>query len=450
MSNGSTPKLLALSRPLAVSPNLHDLIGLADPFDPLLWVRDDQGFVGVGETLRVNFQGADRFDTAAAWWRDLSAQANVDDDLQRPGSGLITFGTVAFDDQSAALSTFIVPRYIVARDAEQSWVTEISLLGAPDTAVRAHERAKQIASCTSTTDLASTLGVASEQLSSTARQWHGTSFDVHAADPDYFAGVAEATRRTAGESIEKIVIARRVSAQIDARDDLRVPLTRLAERYDDCWTFAVDGLVGASPETLMRITEGTVSARILAGTRGRDTDSAADARARVQLLSSEKEQHEHAYAVQSVITALGPHVTELECDKKPFALKLPNVWHLATDLRAVPRETSGALALAGVVHPTAAVAGTPTADAIAAIAELEPFDRERYAGPVGWIDGRGDGQWMIALRCAQVSQRAPGSSPAERTVTAYAGGGILADSDVRHEFAETVSKLRPITEAFAP
>ena len=271
------------------------------------------------------------------------------------------------------------------------------------------------------------------------------TLDTTLENPAYLAAVRESTDRIERGSAEKIVLARQQSGAIAADDDLRTPIERLAERYGDCWTFAVDGMIGASPETLVRQTDGAISARVLAGTRGRKDDAGADARARDDLLTSAKEQHEHSFAVQSVVTALSPHVQSLQTSEEPFALKLPNVWHLATDLGAVPADGGTALELAAALHPTAAVAGTPTSSAVEAIAELEPFDRGRYAGPVGWLDADGDGEWVIALRCAQVSAASGGL----RDVTASAGGGIVAGSDPEREFGETVSKFRPIAEAFS-
>lgn len=420
MISGSTPRLFAISRPLETVPTVGELIALADPHEPLLWVRDGRGCVAVGETLQASFSGPDRFAEAAEWWRGVCALAGIDDAVGLPGSGLIAFGSLAFADDSAEVSTLTVPRLIVARHPDRAWITEISsnpLEGEPTMPSPA-----------------------------AAAAWHGIDLVIDAADRAYLAGVERATARIAAGGAEKIVLARLVEGRIDAGDDLRVPLDRLASRYEDCWTFAVDGVIGASPETLIRSTEGVISARILAGTRARGADEASDARARDDLLGDPKEQHEHAYAVQSVITALGPHVAELDCAERPFALGLRNVWHLATDLRAVPRRSGSSLDLAGALHPTAAVAGTPTRVAVDAIAELEPFDRGRYAGAVGWIDAAGDGEWVIALRCARLGAPADGA----RTVTAYAGGGIMADSDPAREFDETVSKLRPIAEAFAP
>lgn len=416
--------LRAVTRPLSEVPS--DLLAYADPRDPLVWTRGDRGCVGVGEALRLVFSGPARFSDAARAWREISAAALVDDPVRLPGTGLVAFGAFAFDDASAAASVLVVPRLLVARHRGTAWVTEVTAVTEAKEAPPPSEPRLP---------LPTPLG-----------PWAGTRLPV--ADPDeaYLAGVREATARIERGAAEKIVLARRVRGSVAAGDELRVPLGRLAERYDDCWTYAVDGLVGASPETLVRQTDGAISARVLAGTRGRKAeDPGADARARDELLTSAKEQHEHAFAVQSVVTALAPHVRELRTSEEPFALELPNVWHLATDLGAVPGDGGTSLELAAALHPTAAVAGTPTAAAVEAIAELEPFDRERYAGAVGWIDDAGEGEWVIALRCAQLGPAEGG----RRTVTAYAGGGIVEGSDPGREFAETVSKFAPIAEAFA-
>ena len=183
-----------------------------------------------------------------------------------------------------------------------------------------------------------------------------------------------------------------------------------------------------------------MSARVLAGSAARGADATADATAASTLSASRKDVEEHSFAIRSVLDALGPLSTALTA-RPPYALRLPNLWHLASDVTGTLRGGSSALDLVAALHPTAAVAGSPTAAALDLIAELEPFDRGRYAGPVGWVDAHGDGEWAIALRCAQVDGE---------TVTAYAGAGIVAGSDPARELAETALKLRPIVEAFAP
>lgn len=416
-----------MTRPLT---ELPELLAYADPTDPLVWTRGDRGCVGVGEVLRLEFSGSQRFAEASRLWREIAEIAIIDDPVDLPGSGLLAFGTFAFDSASLVRSALIVPRLVVSRHRGTAWLTEISR--EPLT----HEPALPAAR--------------------SLRDWAGVQLPTSERDEHtaaYLAGVREANARIERGEVEKIVLSRQVSCGIAADADLRVPLARLAERYLDCWTFAVDGMLGASPETLVRSTDGAVSARVLAGTRARRPDDpAADTAARDALLTSSKEQHEHAFAVQSVVTALAPHVRELHTSEEPFALQLPNVWHLATDLGATPGEHSTALELVAALHPTAAVAGTPTADAVGAIRELEPFDRGRYAGATGWIDAEGEGEWVIALRCAAVGPaQTEGTSPtpSTRKVTASAGGGIVAGSDPERELAETVSKFRPIAEAFA-
>ena len=224
--------------------------------------------------------------------------------------------------------------------------------------------------------------------------------------------------------------------------DQRPVVVALADGYPDCWTFAVDGLLGASPETLVSVRGGTVTARVLAGSAARGLDANSDLEAASALATSTKDQDEHEFAVQNVLSSLRPHSPAVTASDTPFTLKLPNLWHLASDVEGTLVDGSSSLDLLSSLHPTAAVAGTPTAEAITVIEQLEPFDRGRYSGPVGWVGADGDGEWAIALRCAQVSP--------DGRVTAWAGAGIVTDSDPAHELVETRMKFRPIVEAFAP
>ena len=172
--------------------------------------------------------------------------------------------------------------------------------------------------------------------------------------------------------------------------------------------------------------------------RGRDAE--ADHEAAIALATSAKDLDEHRFAVASVVQSLQPHTRTLITSEIPFTLKLPNLWHLATDVEGILSDGSTSLDLIAALHPTAAVAGAPTATALAVIDELEPFDRGRYAGPVGWVGADGDGEWAVALRCAQIAENGD--------ITAYAGAGIVAESNPDREFIETKMKFRPIVEAF--
>ncbi|MDP9418251.1 MAG: chorismate-binding protein, partial [Actinomycetota bacterium] len=208
-----------------------------------------------------------------------------------------------------------------------------------------------------------------------------------------------------------------------------------------CWTFAVDGLLGATPELLVRLDRGLVTSRVLAGTIRRTGDDAGDLALSASLAHSSKDLEEHEYAVRSVAEALAPHCSSMNVPEAPFVLHLPNVMHLATDVTGVLADSSSALGLVASLHPSAAVCGTPTSVAQRVIRELEGMDRGRYAGPVGWIDGRGDGEWGIALRCAEVDRREPAR------LRLFAGCGIVAGSDPEAELIESAAKLVPMRDA---
>jgi menaquinone-specific isochorismate synthase len=405
----------------AIDP-VEDLLAYADPARPLAWLRRGDGIVAVGAetvgTIRVP-RGTDTRSTAvSASWRELSARAEVDDDVRLPGTGLVAFGAFVFDEESSADSVLVIPREVVGRHGDTFWRTTIGpadAAAAPAPAVRAY-----------------------------GPHWAGTLGPGAQTPQGYQDAVRGALSHITDGDVSKVVLARDLTGSIPAGSDLRRLVRALSTGYPDTWTFAVDGLIGASPETLVTVSGGTVTARVLAGTIGRGADPDADTAASAALASSTKDLDEHQYAVQSVLTVLRPHTRALAASEQPFLLKLPNLFHLATDVEAELSDGESALDLVGVLHPTAAVAGTPTEAAIAAIRELEPFDRGRYAGPVGWVDGHGNGEWAIALRCAQFSD-----ADEAIAVTAYAGAGIVAGSDPETELLETRVKFRPLVDALA-
>jgi menaquinone-specific isochorismate synthase len=260
----------------------------------------------------------------------------------------------------------------------------------------------------------------------------------------YRAAVAEAVRRMRAGGPAKAVLAHDLRAVADAPLDPRFLLGGLARRYPSCWAFAVDGLVGATPELLLRRSGATVASRVLAGTVWSDAVDPADpATLTRRLLASGKDRREHALAVESLASALRPLCAELDVPGEPDVLTLPNVSHLSTDVHGkLDRDDPATLLrLVAAVHPTAAVGGTPRAAALALIAELETMDRGRYTGPVGWMDADGDGELGIALRCAQLD------GPVARL---FAGCGIVPDSQPDSEVREAAAKLRPVREALAP
>ncbi|MEO5534152.1 MAG: chorismate-binding protein [Pseudolysinimonas sp.] len=386
------------------------LIPFADPVNPLLMQRRGDGIAGLGEALRLEFSGPTRLADAAAAWREVSASARVDDEVKIGGSGLVAFGAFTFDDASARTSVLIVPEVVIGRRDGVGWVTRVN---------------------------GATNPVAASALGTEYR----LSLHPGSLAPDaYQAAVATAVSRILAGGLQKVVIARDLVGHVPESADLRRVLLELALGYPDTWTFAVDRHIGSSPETLVRVHAGDVTARVLAGSHARGSDAEADAAAALELATSTKDLDEHRFAVESVLAALRPHGPGITANELPFTLKLPNLWHLASDVHGSLSDGSGALDLVAALHPTAAVAGTPTARALDAIRELEPFDRGRYGGPVGWVDQHGDGKWAISLRSAEVD--------ADGTITAFAGAGIVADSVPARELAETTLKFRPIVEAF--
>jgi menaquinone-specific isochorismate synthase len=265
-------------------------------------------------------------------------------------------------------------------------------------------------------------------------RWHDGSLSA----PEWEQAVAAAVRRICGGGLRKVVLARDVYATADHPVDVRALLTRLASRYPGCYTFACGGLVGATPELLIRRHGDEVRSLVLAGTMPRGADAGEDARLAAALRGSAKETEEHEYAAASVQRVLAPLCEALEVSPEPELLTLPNVYHLGTRVVGRLAADRSALALAAALHPTGAVGGDPTDVAVELIRELENMDRGRYAGPVGWMDARGNGEWGIALRCAQVEGN---------RARLFAGCGIVAGSDPAAELAETQAKFGPMRTA---
>jgi menaquinone-specific isochorismate synthase len=380
------------------------------------WVRRGDGLVGWGVAAVCRTAGPDRFAAARAWWAEHAGTAVVRDEVRQPGSGLVCFGSFAFADEPGE-SVLVVPEVVVGRRGDTCWITTTGA-GAipPSTAVRPTDPPPAPA------------GVSFADGALSGAAWEGV--------------VAEAVRRINDGALEKVVLARDLVATAERDVDVRWPLRRLAESYPMCWTFHVDGLFGATPEMLVRRERGLVTSRVLAGTIRRTGDDARDLALAATLARSSKDLEEHEYAVRSVAQALAPHCSSMNVPEAPFVLHLPNVMHLATDVAGVAHETgptaATSLDLAEALHPSAAASGTPTDVATRLIGEIEGMERGRYAGPVGWMDASGDGEWGLALRSAEIS------GPRVRL---FAGCGIVADSDPEAELAEAQAKFVPVRDA---
>jgi menaquinone-specific isochorismate synthase len=393
------------------------------------WVRQSAGLAGWGEAARVTLPaGADRFTAAEKWLHAITEGADVDDAVRRRGSGLVAFGTFTFDDASDG-SVLVVPEVVLGRDGTgNAWLTTITAEGGPDQQAGARQTGTRPVE-------AWPPGVMQPYVAPGAIAWHDGSLSA----PEWQQAVGEAVHRiTHSAELRKVVLARDLHATADHPIDVRVLLTRLAAQYPGCYTFACDGLVGATPELLIARDSWEVSSLVLAGTAPRGATPAQDSDLARALLGSAKENEEHEYAAVSLRDTLSPLCAAMYVTPRPELIRLSNVQHLGTRVRGTLAAVKSVLTLVAAVHPTAAVGGTPTGAAVEAIRELESMDRERYAGPVGWIDADGNGEWGIALRCAQLSGR---------RARLFAGGGIVAGSDPAAELAETESKFRPMRMA---
>jgi menaquinone-specific isochorismate synthase len=406
-----------LIRTVAV-PDPGDLLERIPQPDVVAWVHHGAGLAGWGEAVRVTLPaGDDRFTAAEKWLRSVFDSADVDDRVRVRGSGPVAFGTFTFDASSDG-SVLIIPRAVLGRDGRgRAWLTTVT------------ERGEVPATWPPPVNPGLT--------APTGIRWRDGSL----AGPRWEQAVAEAVAAIKAGSLRKVVLARDVFATADEPVDARILLRRLAARYPDCFTFACDGMLGATPELLVRRDGHEVSALVLGGTLPRGADPAEDKALGEELLASAKNNEEHAYAVESIRDALGLLCDTLDVEARPSLLKFPNLQHLGTRVRgtlADGQALRSALALAAAVHPPAAVCGTPTGTALDLIRELEHMDRERYAGPVGWVDADGNGEWGIALRCGQL---------AGRTARLFAGCGIVAGSEPAAELAETLVKLQPMRGA---
>lgn len=378
----------------------------------LVWMSPDQELMGFGEALRLSpGVGPNRFDEACEAFEAWTGVLDVDDRVGRPGTGPVAFASFTFDPRAHG-SVLVVPAVVVGRHGDDWFLTTVG--------------------DTDPTSIFHPAGTADTPVD--RPRYAGASIP----DVAWLESVAEAVGMIEAGRIEKVVLARDYAVWSKERFDHRRVLTRLQDRFPDCFVFAVDDLVGASPELLVRLKHRTVESVALAGSARRSRDPVEDEQIGKELLASAKNRHEHELTAASVGRVLGQVCERMLRDPEPVLLELANVRHLATRFHGRLSAPSSALHIAGLLHPTAAVAGAPTEAALDAIRSLEGMDRGRYAGPVGWMDHRGDGEFAIALRCAEISGA---------RARLFAGAGIVEGSLPESELEETRLKLQAMLPA---
>jgi len=381
----------------------------------LVWMRAGEGIVGWGEAVRLGpGSGPRRFARAAQMLEETFGSMEIHDDVSDFGTGPVAFGTFTFDPDSEG-SCLIVPSVVLGRRGGTSWMTLVGPAEAPA--------------------LVRPRGDGSDEIDRI--RYAGSTI----SEVEWLDAVAAAAQAVRSTELEKVVLARDLLVWSKSAFDGRRLAARLAERFPECFTFSLDGMVGATPDLLARVRGELVESTALAGSAPRGSDDDEDERLGRELLSSTKDRAEHLPAVASVRVVLETLCSSLQVDPEPKLMRLANVQHLATELRGRLRSPVGALEVAARLHPTAAVCGAPTEKAQALIRTLERMDRGRYGGPVGWVGANGDGEWGISLRCGEFSGTRG---------RLFAGAGIVADSLPEAELEETRLKLRAMQSALSP
>lgn len=385
-----------VARTREIDPPLDLLDELAP--DGFAWLEDGAGFVTSGVAARV----------AAADASAALASIDVDDPLALPGTGALAVGALPFD--AAATGELVIPARVTGVDGDgRAWSTEIG----------------------------DELPVGAPQPPAPTRFTVASRVDR----ASWRAQVCALLDAIAAGTLAKAVLAREVVVSSDAPFDVRAVMSRLRRSQGGCFVFAADGLVGATPELLVQRRGPTVVSRPMAGTITRGATGPADATAEAALAASTKDGWEHRLVVDAVVNGLRSAGVDVTTVTGPHVARLATMSHLATTItghigRSAP--ATSALELACALHPTPAVGGEPRELALTMLRDLEPFERGRYAGPVGWVDARGDGAWGVALRCAEIDGH---------EARLVAGAGIVAGSDPDAEWAETQAKLEPMLQA---
>ncbi|MFZ1362682.1 MAG: isochorismate synthase [Candidatus Nanopelagicales bacterium] len=416
------------------------LVAASGLHSSLAWIRDGEGMVGWGEAARFDVAGPERFSRATRWWSAVCASMVIKDEVEVPGTGPVAFASFAFS-ASPGDSVLILPRVVIGTSGGQSWVTRITSDDEAEAERWAQEDAlfEELIGQVEGGEVSSAVDLVPVDSAKPGMTWESGT-----VTRDVWKNLVELVieRINSGE-VDKVVLARDIVGQSDGPIEVDRVLARLASRFDNAWVFHIDGFIGATPELLVRRAGDQVVSRVLAGTVRSGGNLSEAGRLAQQLMGSDKDQEEHQYAVSSVASVLATHCTDLTVPPYPSILKLANVQHLSTDVSGQLVDDMPALTLAASLHPTAAVCGTPTERALWMIKTVEGLDRGHYAGPVGWMDANGDGEFGIALRCGQIDPADPSR------IQLFAGCGIVAGSNPDSEVAESEAKMLAMQNALS-
>lgn len=404
--------------------------------------REGSAIAALGAARTLEARGRDRFVSVSERWRAIAAEAIADEPKGPPGSGLVALGGFAFAPDGCGSpqwegfepASLVVPECSLARKAGQVWMT-VNVSVAPDDTVEELQAGVE-------RRFAELREVPLPLLDPAPA---GTYKVVSSMPPSHYEeAVARAVQRIRDGELEKVVLAREVEVHAPVEHDPAAILGLLREAFPSCYVFAVGRgdatFLAASPELLVRREGQRASTVALAGSARRSADPAVDDHLGEQLLQSEKDREENAIVARRIARVLGPHSVWVTAAPEPALVRVANIQHLGAPIRAQLRSPIGATQLAGLLHPTPAVGGEPGQVAEQLIPALEGLDRGWYAGPVGWTDALGDGEFCVALRCALLRGA---------LARCYTGCGIVRDSDSAAELAESEVKLEAMLPVLA-
>jgi isochorismate synthase len=402
----------------------------------VLFERERRGFGGRGVAARITVPRTSPAAAAEAVADALGAIV-AEDGVGRPGSGPVALGALPFTPGTPG--TLVVPELLVARDEDGTrWVTTV--LGAERPAA-AHDELVERVVTTATQRSRSATWTGTGTAVDTAAGAVPARFEVRASRPpaEWQAALVAARDELRAGAARKVVLAREVVVTADRPLSPLAIVDRLRAAYPACTLFAVDGFVGATPELLVARRDDRVRAQPMAGTAPRSADPTTDARLAAALLSSAKDQAEHRITIDMVHDTLLPYCSYLDEEARPTVVAMANVQHLATLVEGrLSGPPASVVELMVALHPTPAVGGSPRPAALALIDRYEELDRARFAGPVGWVDTAGNGEWAVGIRSAEVDGG---------TARLFAGVGVVDDSDPDDELAETQAKLQALLSA---
>lgn len=407
------------------------------------WERPqaEEALAGAEAILEASFSGPRRFAQARAFADHVLDHAIAVGDLDAPFAGPHFFAGFAFNDEagpdaSFAPATVFVPRWQVAR-RQGEYVATANLVVEPESDIAALSRKVLAAHAKFGRFDYEDLRQDGEPPSSVIER------EDIGGDGWFGRAVEDALARIVEGAYRKIVLARAVGLSADQPFRPLETLARLRDRFPSCHAFSYangrgQSFIGATPERLLRVESGRLFTEALAGSAPRGANVREDARLGADLLSCEKDLHEHRLVVESIVKRLGDVGLIIKPPSTPRLLKLPNVQHLWSPVSVELPAGLDLLEVAASLHPTPAVGGQPREAARADIARIENFDRGLYAGAVGWFDYHGDGEMAVAIRSALVDGA---------RATLYAGAGIVEGSEPARESEETDLKLRPLLDS---